>query len=90
MSNTNMNIRMDSEIKRQAEKLFSEFGLNMTSAINLFLRQAIRNQSIPFEISLNVPNSETRKAIDDTKNRKNLSRPFHSVEELMEDLDADD
>jgi len=90
MSNTNMNIRMDSEIKKQAEKLFSEFGLNMTSAINLFLRQAIREQSIPFEISLNVPNAETRKAIDDVKNRKNLSRPFQSVEDLIEDLNADD
>ena len=90
MSNTNMNIRMDSEIKKQAEKLFSEFGLNMTSAINLFLRQAIREQSIPFEISLYVPNAETRKAIDDVKKRKNLSRSFHTVEDLMEDLNTDD
>lgn len=90
MKNTNMNIRMDSEVKQQAEALFAEFGLNMTSAINLFLRQSIREQSIPFEIALHTPNAETRKAIDDVRNRRNLSRPFHSIEELMEDLNADD
>ncbi len=67
MSSTNMNIRMDSEVKREAEKLFEQFGLNMTSAINLFLRQAIREQSIPFEISLKVYNTETKKAIDDVR-----------------------
>lgn len=90
MGSTNMNIRMDSKVKQEAENLFSELGLNMTAAINLFLRQSIREQSIPFEIALHTPNAETRKAIDDVKNRRNLSRPFSSVEELMEDLNADD
>ena len=52
MSTTSMNIRTDTEIKRQAEELFSEFGLNMTTAINMFLRQVVRNQAIPLELSL--------------------------------------
>ena len=52
MSNTSMNIRTDSEIKQQAEELFSKFGLNMTTAINMFLRQVVRNQAIPLELSL--------------------------------------
>ena len=52
MSTTSMNIRTDSEIKRQAEELFSEFGLNMTTAVNMFLRQVVRNRAIPLELSL--------------------------------------
>jgi len=52
-----MNIRMDSEVKEQAQKLFAQFGLDMTTAINLFLRQAIRERSIPFELRLERQNS---------------------------------
>jgi len=52
MSTTSMNIRTDVEIKRQAEELFSELGLNMTTAVNMFLRQVVRNQAIPLELSL--------------------------------------
>ena len=57
---TSMNIRTDSEVKMQAEKLFAEFGLNMTTAVNMFLRQAIRKQAIPFELSLETA-SQTNK-----------------------------
>jgi len=48
-----MSIRTDVEIKKQAEELFSEFGLNMTTAINMFLRQVVRNKAIPLELSIN-------------------------------------
>jgi DNA-damage-inducible protein J len=48
---TNINIRMDKALKEQAEKLLSELGMNMTTAFNIFLRQAIREQAIPFQIS---------------------------------------
>lgn len=47
---TNVNIRMDEELKKQAEKLFSDLGMNMSTAINVFVRQAIRYGGIPFEI----------------------------------------
>ena len=53
MAMTNINIRTDSEIKRQAQELFSQFGLDMTSAVNLFLRQALREQAIPFAVKIN-------------------------------------
>lgn len=52
MANTiNVNIRMDEELKKQSEQLFSELGLNMTTAFNIFVRQAIRTGGIPFEIT---------------------------------------
>jgi DNA-damage-inducible protein J len=55
---TNVSIRMDVDLKKQAEELFADLGLNMTAAMTMFLRQAVRNQGIPFAIS-RVPNAET-------------------------------
>jgi hypothetical protein len=51
----NVNIRMDSELKRQAEELFDELGMNMSTAFTIFVRQAVRQRKIPFEISAAVP-----------------------------------
>jgi DNA-damage-inducible protein J len=48
---TNLNIRMDKDLKKQAEVFFGELGLNMTTAINIFVRQSLRERKIPFEIT---------------------------------------
>jgi len=58
MSNTSMNIRMDGEVKRQAQELFAQFGLDMTTAVNMFLRQSIRQRGIPFVLQLDPFYSE--------------------------------
>ena len=50
MATTNLNIRTDKEVKDKAEEIFSELGLNMTTAVNIFLRTAIREHGIPFGI----------------------------------------
>lgn len=55
MALSSVNIRIDEEIKKQAETLFDELGLNMTTAINVFIRQAVRERRIPFEMTANVP-----------------------------------
>lgn len=65
MSSTNLNIRTDKEVKAAAEKLFEQLGLNMTTAINIFLRQAIREKGIPFDVKLNEPNAVTVAAIEE-------------------------
>lgn len=90
MAQTTLNVRIDDEVKKELEKFCSEVGLNVSVAINMFAKAVIREQRLPFDVALNVPNEETRKAIDDVMNRKSLSRPFSSVAELMEDLNADD
>lgn len=90
MATTNITIRMDEELKKQAEDLFSDLGLNLTTAFTAFAKQAVREQRIPFVLSRNIPNEETRKAIEDVRNGIGLSQGFHSVRELMEDLNADD
>ncbi len=61
----NMNIRMDDQVKMQAEMLFNEMGMNMTTAINLFLRQAVRESRIPFEIKVDKPNALTIEALQE-------------------------
>jgi DNA-damage-inducible protein J len=53
MAQTNVNIRIDAALKKQAEALFDELGMNMTTAFNIFVRQAVRQQKIPFEVSAN-------------------------------------
>ncbi len=57
MASVNVTIRMDENDKKNAEKLFSELGLTMNAAFNMFAKQAIREQAIPFKIAKN-PNVE--------------------------------
>ena len=65
MTTTNLNIRTDKDIKEQAELIFNELWLNMTTAINIFLRTTIREQGIPFSLKLDVPNETTAAAIEE-------------------------
>ena len=90
MATTNLNICIDTDLKKKSEEIFNELGLTMSTALTVFLRQTVRSNGIPFEMRLNRPNAETLEAIQDVDLNRNMSRPFHSVKELMEDLDADD
>ena len=85
---TNINIKTDSTLKSQAEKLFSELGMNMTTALNIFLRQAVRENRIPFEVTKNVPNAQTLQAMEDTLNDRNMAGPFNNMQDLMDSLNA--
>ena len=88
MMNSNINIRVDAETKAQAQELFSSLGMDLSTAINMFLRHSIAFGGIPFVIRRY--NEETEQAIQDAHNGVNLSRPFTSVDELWEELNADD
>ena len=59
MASTNFSVRMDSEIKKQCEAMYGELGMNLTTAINVFLRQSLRVGGFPFEVRLDQPNKET-------------------------------
>ena len=88
---TNVSIRMDSDLKAQADALFSELGMNLTTAFNIFVRQSIREGGIPFEISLNQPNRETIAALLEAERiaKDPSAKRCHSVRELFSDLEAD-
>ncbi|MFS9047977.1 type II toxin-antitoxin system RelB/DinJ family antitoxin [Streptococcus sanguinis] len=87
MSKTSMSIRLDSEVKEQAQQVFNSLGMDMTTAINIFLRQAIQYQGLPFDVRLN----ESRKLVEvlaDLDQNRNMSQSFVSISDLMEDLRA--
>ncbi|NLF46390.1 MAG: type II toxin-antitoxin system RelB/DinJ family antitoxin [Syntrophomonadaceae bacterium] len=88
MASSNINIRVDSKVKEEAEQLFNKLGMNMSTAMNIFLRQSIRYGGIPFELRLDEPNETSLSAMEDVENNRNLSKSFDSVEALMEDLNA--
>lgn len=90
MTAISTNIKIDPTLKQEAQALFESLGLNLSTAVNMFLRQSVREQAIPFRVGSPIPNVETLKAIEDARNGIGLSRGFSSVAELMEDLDADD
>lgn len=89
MASTSMNIRIDEQVKKQAQELFAEFGLDMTTAVNLFLRQAIRENGIPFSLKLDVPNRETIEAIrevEEMKKNPKLGKTYDDVDMMMKEL----
>lgn len=91
MATVNMSIRMDTELKKQADAMLSDMGLNMTTAMNMFLRQVVRQGRIPFEIATDIPNSETIAAIkemDDMLSGKITAKRYSNTKELFEDLES--
>lgn len=88
MKNVNVTLRVDEDLKKQADALFSELGMNLTTAFNDFLRQSVREQGIPFQISKNVPNAVTLAAMDASEKDEDLYGPYDSVSDLMEELNA--
>lgn len=85
-----VSFRMEEKLKQDADKLFDKLGMDMVTGITLFIEQAVREQGIPFEVSLKVPNKDTIKALEDAQHRRNLTGSFDSVEELFISLEADD
>ena len=90
MATTNLNIRTDKEIKEAAEKIYSSLGLNMTTAINMFLRASIRESGIPFDLKLDVPSDETIKAIEEGRmiaKDKNI-KSYDNMDDLRKALEV--
>ena len=87
-STTNISIRMDSELKSQADTLFNELGMNISTAFNIFVRQSLREGKIPFDISLNQPNAETVAAMLEAERiAKDPSvKGYTNMDEMFADL----
>ena len=85
---SSVSFRIDADIKNKADKLFAELGLNMTTAFNIFLRQSIRENRIPFDVTLDTPNSVTIAALLEAE--KIASDPsakrYSDVEEALREL----
>ena len=88
MPKVSTNITIDAEVKKQAQELFADLGMDLSTAINIYLKKAVAEQGIPFEVSREVPNAVTAKAIADSEKGDDVFGPFDSVEALMESLNA--
>ncbi len=86
MTQSNISIRIDEKLKQQFDDLCNELGLTMSTTLNMFIKTVVREQGIPFQISIKDYNQETQKAIDDTHNGIGLSKAYNSVNEMMKDI----
>lgn len=84
MAPVSTNIKIDPKLKKEAQELFSELGMNLTTAVNIFLAQAVREQAIPFKIGIDIPNEETKAAIAEVQ--KMIDNP--SQGKVYDDADA--
>lgn len=92
MSTTNINVRVDSALKLEAEALFDDLGLNMSTAINMFLRSAINYNGIPFEIKRPAQNAVTKAALDEYEEMKknpDKYKRYESFDDFLDEVFAD-
>ncbi len=87
---TNMTLRVDRNIKQEADALFENLGMSLSTAFNIFLRQAIRVGGLPFEVLANRPNEETRAAMKEAEELiRNPNAKRHStMESLISELNS--
>lgn len=87
-STTNISIRMDTKLKADADALFEELGMNISTAFNIFVRQALRERGIPFMITERTPNKETTAALMEAERIAKDSNitGYTNVNELLADL----
>lgn len=88
MAKVSTNITIDADIKAKAQELLTDLGLDLSTAVNIFLRQMIRENAIPFTISRETPNAVTTEAILSAEKGEDMHGPFDSVSSLMEALNA--
>ena len=85
---TNISIRMDADLKAQADALFSELGMNLSTAFNIFVRQSLQEGGIPFAIKMDQPNQETIAAMLEAERiaRDPSVKGYTDLDELFADL----
>lgn len=92
MESANLNVRVDKDVKSAAEAIANALGMNLSTAVNIFLRQMVNCDGLPFDVRLK-PNAETRAAMleaEDILSGRIKARQYASARELFDDLDAED
>ncbi len=88
MSDTSVSFRIDQELKNKAVALFDQLGLSLSAAIQVFLRQAVREGGLPFEVTTRVPTDTTIAAMLEAEriSKDPEAASYHTVEELLKNL----
>lgn len=85
-----INIRTEAETKKQIENLFSQFGISVSDAVNIFFHQSLIQGGLPFQMQLPRPNEETIAAMNEVDEmlKAGTSKKYSSVDKLFEDLNS--
>ena len=89
MPKASTNITIDSDVKKKAQDLFADLGMDLSTAINIFLRKSIRENAIPFEISRDIPNADTiaaMKEAEEISRHPEKYKSYYSFSELLEEV----
>ena len=88
---TNISFRVDEDLKKDADDLFKNLGLNTSVVLNSFLTSCVREQEIPYKISMKSPEpseklKEALKEVEDMESGKIKTKAYHNVREMFEDI----
>lgn len=91
MSNAiNMSFRVDKDLKKKADELFKNLGMNTSVALNMFLTQSVREQSLPFNPTMDVPNKRLLNALEEVEtieSGKIKAKRYKNFEDTLKNLD---
>ncbi len=90
--NASLNIRLDADVKKAAEAVYSRYGLSLSEAINVFIHQSCNVGGLPFDLRPSKPNPETLAAMAeaDRISRDPSVKGYRNMSELFRDLKADE
>lgn len=86
MAKVSTNISIDAETKAQAQAMLADLGLDLSTAVNIFLRQMVYEDGIPFRITRRTPNLVTLAAIESAEKGEGIHGPFDSVDAMVNAL----
>lgn len=92
MAKVSTSISLDADVKAKAQELFADFGMDLSTAINIFLRQAIRENRIPFEIQRDVPNADTLAAMREAEEMRKdpgAYKTYRSFSDFLDEVQSD-
>ncbi|MBQ6617539.1 MAG: type II toxin-antitoxin system RelB/DinJ family antitoxin [Thermoguttaceae bacterium] len=79
----NLQIRINDDLKTQADNLFASLGFDTSTAVRIFLTAAVENNGLPFEVRHKTIPDNIRQAVSDSRNRVNLNGPYNTAEEAV-------
>ncbi len=89
MGKISTTIRTDQDVKQQVQHIFSNLGMDMSTAVNIFFHQVIRTNGLPFAVTMDVPNEETLAAIQEVQEMKKnpkLGKAYTNVDDMIKEL----
>ena len=87
MSKVSTNISLDADLKKAAQELFADLGLDLTTAVTIFIKQALRMQGLPFSVTRGIPNAETAAALNEYNEMKAHPEKYPRYSSFKEAMD---